>query len=143
MQFSMKPYLPALVVYIILFIAVFLPWFTVDMGGIIPDISENGINDWGYLVLVMSIIGVGVSFITTPRIRSLSIILTGILAIVGAAVYWSRLGGAGAGYGLIIALIASLGLIAIGYMEYRQLSQSTKSDQPPPANPPAPPPPAP
>ena len=143
MTFSMKPNLPSLIVCIILFIAVFLPWFTVDMGGIIPDISENGINDWGYLVLVMSIIGAGVSFIATPRVRSLGIILTGILAIVGAAVYWSRLQGAGAGYGLIIALIASLGLIAIGYMEYRQIGQSSNSDQPPPANPPEPPSPTP
>ena len=143
MMFSMKPYLPSLVVCVILFISVFLPWLTVDMGGVTPDISENGINDWGYLVLVMSIIGVIASFISVPRTRSLSIILTGILAIVGAAVFWSRLQGAGAGYGLIIALIASLGLIAIGYMEYRQLSQSSKSDQPPPTNPPASPPPAP
>jgi peptidoglycan/LPS O-acetylase OafA/YrhL len=142
MKFSMKPYLPALVVCVILFIAVFLPWLTVDMGGLMPDISENGINDWGYLVLVMSIIGVIASFISVPRTRSLSEILTGILAIVGSSVYWSRLQGAGAGYGLIIALIASLGLIAVGYMEYRQLGQSSKSDQPPPANPPAPPPPA-
>ena len=141
MTFSTKPYLPSLIVCIILFIAVFLPWLSVDMGTF--TYTENGVYDWGYLVLIMSIIGAGVSFIATPRVRSLSIILTGILAIVGAAVYWSRLQGAGAGYGLIIALIASLGLIAIGYMEYRQIGQSSNSDQPPPANPPEPPSPAP
>ena len=141
MTFSTKPYLPSLIVCIILFIAVFLPWLSVDMGTF--TYTENGVYDWGYLVLIMSIIGAGVSFIATPRVRSLSIILTGILAIVGAAVYWSRLQGAGAGYCLIIALIASLGLIAIGYMEYRQIGQSSNSDQPPPANPPEPPSPAP
>jgi peptidoglycan/LPS O-acetylase OafA/YrhL len=141
MTFSMKPYLPSLIVCIILFIVVFLPWLSVDMVNF--TYTENGLHNWGYLVLVMSIIGAIASFISVPRARSLSIILTGILAIVGSSVYWSRLQGAGAGYGLIIALIASLGLIAVGYMEYRQLNQSSKSDQPPPANPPAPPPPAP
>jgi hypothetical protein len=141
LKFSIKPYLSALVVSIILFIAVFLPWKSVEIVNF--TYTENGLNDWGYLVLVMSIIGVIASFVSVPRIRSLSVILTGILAIVGSSVYWSGLQGAGAGYGLIIALIASLGLIAIGYMEYRQLNQSSESGEPPPANPPAPPPPAP
>ena len=135
----MKPYLPSLIVSVILFIAVFLPWIRVDMGSFVY--TENGFRDWGYLVFIMSIIGAGASFITVLRVRSLSVILTGILAIVGSAVYWSRLQGAGAGFGLIIALIASLFLIAIGYMEYRQLEQTAKSKPPAKSNPPAPPPP--
>jgi uncharacterized membrane protein (UPF0136 family) len=134
----MKPYLPSLITCVILFIFVFLPWLRVDMGSYIY--TENGLNDWGYLVLVMSIIGAGVSFISVPKTRSLGTILTGILAIIGAAVYWSRLQGAGAGYGLIIALIASLALIAFGYAEYRKLIQAEKPEPPAKTNPPAPPP---
>lgn len=132
MKFSIKPYLPTLVISIILFITVFLRWISVT--------EVNGLRDWGILTFVMSILGVGISFITVPKIRSLGTILAGILAIIGVAVFWSRLQGLGAGYGLIIALIASLGLIAAGYLEYRKLEQPSKTNQPPPANPPAPPP---
>ncbi|MBN1160978.1 MAG: hypothetical protein JXA17_03410 [Dehalococcoidales bacterium] len=102
--------------------------------------TENGFRDWGILVFIMSIIGIGVSFIATPRTRSLGVILTGILAIIGTAVYWSRLQGAGAGYGLIVDLIVSLAIIAFGYTEYRKLIQTDKPAPPAKSNPPTPPP---
>lgn len=136
----MKPYLPTLIISLILFIAVFLPWLSVDLG--FDTYTESGLKDWGILTFVMSIIAAGFAFISAPKIRSLGTILAGILAIIGVAVYWSRLQGAGLGYGLIIALIASLGLIAYGYLEYRQLEQPGKPDQPAQAgqsSPPAPP----
>ena len=136
LKFSMKPYLPSIVVSIILFIFVFLPWLRVDMGTYFY--TENGLNDWGYLVLIMSVIGACVSFIAPPRVRSLSIILTGVLAIVGAAVYWSRLQGAGVGYGLIIALIAALALLTVGYLDYRKINAPAKPSQPSQPPPPQP-----
>jgi len=97
--------------------------------------TENGLNDWGYLTFIMSIVGVGASFLTVPKVKSLTIILTGVLAILGVAVYWSRLQGAGVGYALIISLIAALSLIAIGYWDYRKLNPPAKPSQPPPAPP--------
>jgi hypothetical protein len=134
----MKPYLPSLITCVILFIFVFLPWATASAQGM--TVSFNGlevnISGLGYLTLIMSIIGAGASFISVPRTRSLSIILSGILAIVGTAVYWSRLQGLTAGYGLIIALIASLALIAFGYAEYRKLTQAEKPEPPPKSEPP-------
>jgi hypothetical protein len=131
----MKPYLPTLVICVILFIAVFLPWRTFsDLG-----FSENGLRAGGILTFIMSILGVGISFVTVPKIRALGTIFIGILAIVGVAVFWARIEGLTAGYGLIIALIASLGLIAVGYLEYRKLGQPAQPSQPPPASPPAPP----
>jgi hypothetical protein len=133
----MKPYLPSLIACVILFIFVFLPWASVQGTTLSFNGLEVNISGFGYLTLIMSIIGVGVSFISVPRVRSLSIILTGILAIIGTAVYWSRLQGLGAGYGLIIALIASLALIAFGYAEYRKLTQAEKPE-PPPKSPPPP-----
>ncbi len=135
MKLSTKPNLPTLVISVILLIIVFLPWKS------FAGLTENGFRNWGLLVFVMSILGVSASFITGPRIRSLSTILIGILAIVGVAVYWARLEGLEAGYGLIIALIASLGLIAAGYLEYRKLEQPGKPNQPIQSPPPAPPPP--
>jgi hypothetical protein len=136
LKLSVKPYLPTVVVSIILFITVFLPWVTASALGV--TISSNGTKDWGPLVLVMSIIGVGLAFVGAPKIRSLGTIFAGILAIAGFAIYWARLGGLTVGYGLIIALIASLGLIAVGYLEYRTLGQPDKPAAPPPA-PPTPP----
>ena len=137
----MKPYLPALIICVILFIAVFLPWLSVDMGSGLGIYTENGTKDWGSLTLAMSIIAAGIAFISVPKIRSLGTILAGILAIVGVAVYWSRLEGLSISYGLIIALIASLGLIAAGYLEYRKLEQPGKPNQPTQSAPPPPPPP--
>jgi peptidoglycan/LPS O-acetylase OafA/YrhL len=132
LKLSLKPNLPTLVISIILFITVFLRWISVT--------EVNGLRDWGILTFLMSILGVGISFITVPKIRSLGTILAGILAVIGVAVFWSRLQGLGAGYGLIIALIASLGLIAAGYLEYRKLEQPGKTNQPTQAGPPATPP---
>lgn len=137
----MKPYLPTLVISVILFITVFLPWLSVDMGLNMGTYTENGLKDFGPLTMAMSIIGAGIAFIAVPKIRSLGTIFAGILAIAGVAIYWARLQGAGIGYGIIIALIASLGLIAAGYLEYRKLGQPAKPSQPPQATPPAPPPP--
>jgi len=144
LKFSSKPYLPSLVVSVILFITAFLPWISMGILGI--NIKQNGIHDGGILTFIMSIIGAGLSFVGVQKMRTLGLIFAGILALIGVAIYWSRLGGASVGYGLIIALLASLGLMAIGYMDYRKLSQPAKPSQPsqpaqpPQSNPPAPPP---
>lgn len=141
-KFTTKPYLPTLVVSIILFIMVFLPWVTVSAMGF--SASANGTGDWGVLTLIMSIVGAGVSFLATQKYRALGTIGAGILALIGVAIYWARIGsGVSVGVGLIIALIAALGLLAVGYMDYRKLNPPAKPSQPsqpPPANPPAPPP---
>jgi len=129
----MKPNLSTLVISVILLVMVFLPWRSLS------GIDLNGFRDWGLLAFVMSILGIGVSFITAPKIRSFTTIFIGVLAIVGVSVFWSRLEGLSPGYGLIIALIASLGLITAGYLEYRKLEQPGKTNQPPQAGPPPPP----
>ncbi len=109
---------------------VFLPWRPLD------GLTENGFRNWGLLTFIMSILGIGISFVAVPRFRSLGTILIGVLAIIGIAVYWSRLKGIMPGYGIIIAMIASLGLIAAGYLEYRKLEQPAKPGQPSPPSPP-------
>jgi hypothetical protein len=138
-KFSTKPYLPTLVISVILFIMVFLPWATVSALGM--AFSANGTQyGGGVLTLIMSIIGAGISFLANQKYRTFGTIGVGILALIGVAIAWAGLGGAGVGFGLIIALIVALGLLAVGYMDYRKLNPPAKPAQPPPANPPAPPP---
>lgn len=146
-QFTTKPYLPALVVSIVLFITVFLPWATVSAGGV--SASDNGTAyGWGYLALIMSILGVLLSFVTPQKMRAMGLMGAGLLALIGVIVYWLRMHGdavlygvedfVSPGFGLFVAGIAALAAIVIGIMDLRQPVQPS---QPPPANPPAPPPP--
>lgn len=145
-KFTTKPYLPTLVVSVILFIMVFLPWLTVSAGGF--SASANGTHDWGILTLIMSIIGVGLAFLADQKYRSLGTLIVSVLALLGIIIFIATNvgGGIGIGAGVIIALIAALALIYVGYMDYRNLSLTGKPLQtpsPPPAGPPAPPPPPP
>lgn len=145
--FTTKPYIPVLVISIVLFIMVFLPWSSASGFGISVSFSgtETGISGLGYLTLIMSIVGAFASFLAVQRYRALITICAGLLALLGAVIYWSRLGGLGLSlsFGLIIALLASLGLLAVGYMDYRQQNQPANPPAPPspPASPPPPPPP--
>ncbi len=138
-QFTTKPFLPALVVSVVLFITVFLPWFSFDAGLVgFPNVTVNGTHDWGVLTLIMSIVGAGLSFVATQRTRALGLIIASLLALIGAVIYWANNGSVG--FGLIIALIASIAMLYIGYMDYRKSSEPSKP-APPPSAPPAPPPP--
>ena len=128
-KFTTKPYLPTLVVSVILlFIAVFLPWATA--GGIGGGYA-TGTQDWGAMTTIASIIGIALSFLDAKQIRALGLICVGLLALVGAIIYMTRLNGITVGFGLILEVLASLLAIFIGYTDYRQPGQS---------NPPAPPP---
>jgi peptidoglycan/LPS O-acetylase OafA/YrhL len=139
-KFVSRPYIPTLVVSVILFIMVFLPWITVSAFGM--SASANGTNDWGILTLIMSIVGAGVSFLANQKYRAMGTIGAAVLALLGAIIFMATNvgGGIGVGAGLIIALIAALGLIYIGYMDYRKLSITGKPIQPPPPPPESPPP---
>ena len=147
-KFTPKPYVPTLVVSVILFIMVFLPWITVSVGGF--SASANGTSDWGILTLIMSIVGAGVAFLADQKYRSMGTLGAGVLALLGVIIFMATNvgGGIGVGAGLIIALIATLAMIYVGYMDYRKLSLTGKPLQPPPPpptppTPPTPPPPAP
>ena len=146
-QFTTKPYLPALVVSVVLLIMFFLPWVTASAGSVSE--SDNGTAyGWGYLTLIMSILGVLLSFVTPQKMRAMGLMGAGLLALIGVIVYWLRMHGdavlygvedfVSPGFGLYIAGIAALAAIVIGIMDLRQPVQPS---QPPPANPPAPPPP--
>jgi len=137
-KFTSKPYLPTLVVSIVLFIMVFLPWITVSAYGF--SASANGTSGWGVLTLIMSIVGAGVAFLANQNYRAMGTLGASVLALLGVIIFMATNvgGGVGVGAGLIISLIAALGLIYIGYMDYRKLNLTGKPLQPPPP-PPAPP----
>jgi uncharacterized membrane protein (UPF0136 family) len=147
-KFTSKPYMLLLIVSVVLFIMTFLPWASVNIGLGFGSVTANGMHDWGILTFLMSLFGVALSFITSQKTRSIGSIVAGILSLLGVIIYWaSYLQGAGIGFGLIIALIASAALIYVGYLDYRKMkgpaapTQPTQPPQaPPPATPPAPPP---
>jgi lysylphosphatidylglycerol synthetase-like protein (DUF2156 family) len=132
-QFSTRPYLPALIVSIILFIAVFLPWLSVDLGFGFGTVTANGTEDWGPLTMIMSILGVVLSFLAVERARALGLVIAGVLALIGVILYWIHIEGAGIGFGIILALIASIALLGVGYLALR------KAQSPAPPAPPTPP----
>jgi peptidoglycan/LPS O-acetylase OafA/YrhL len=142
-KFTTRPYIPTLVVSVILFIMVFLPWITVSGFGITA--SANGTNDWGILTLIMSIVGAGVAFLVNQDYRAMGTLGAGVLALLGIIIFMATNvgGGIGVGAGIIIALIAALCLIYVGYMDYRKLTITGKPLEPPPPPPSAPPPPPP
>lgn len=124
--------MPTLIVSVtLLFIAIFLPWGT---AGGIGGGYVTGIEDWGMMTTIVSIIGIALSFIDARQIRALGLMCVGVLALVGAIIFWTRLNGITVGFGLILELLASLVAIYVGYMDYRQTIPSSQ------ANPPAPPP---
>jgi uncharacterized membrane protein (UPF0136 family) len=138
-KFVSKPYIPALVVSVVLFITVFLPWASVGVAGF-GTFTANGMNSWGVITFIMSLVGVGLSFNAIQKMRTLGLIGAGILALIGVILYWATyLQGAGIGFGLIIALLASLAVLYISYRDYRKLSPPAKPTQPAPPAPPPPP----
>jgi hypothetical protein len=140
-KFNTKPYFPTLIASVILFIMVFLPWLTVSFRGY-GSASANGMHDWGILTFIMSILGAGAAFLAEKRTRALGSLLAGVLALLGVLIYMKNLGnGVGIGAGLILALIVSLCLIALAFMDYRNIPLPIKMGGTPKSNPPRPPPP--
>ena len=113
--------------------------------------SANGMDSsWGYLTLIMGILGVVASFILPQKTRSFSFIVIGVLAIVGVIAFWIAEYGIAkdlgvtsfisTGFGLWLAGVLGLILIVFGLINAFRPGQPA---QPPPAGPPAPPPPQP
>jgi hypothetical protein len=162
-KFTTKPNWLLLILSVLLFIMVFLPWwsYSATYFGFHVGASANGFRNGGILTFLMSLVGVALSFleISTPKYRSYAIMGVGILALVGVFIGFSDLGGGvGMGAGMILALIFSILIIVDGFFDYRGVdlwakikartasktppSQPPPSAPPPPSTPPPPPPPA-
>jgi hypothetical protein len=114
-KFTSKPYMPTLITSILLlFTAIFLPWGMSGVG------SVNGVADWGAMSTIAAILGICLAFITDKKIRSLGLMVVGVLALIGAIVFITRLNNTGLsiGYGIIFELIISLVAVYIGFQDY-------------------------
>jgi membrane-bound ClpP family serine protease len=136
---------------------IFLPWWTVSYFGF--SASSNGFLGGGILTFLMSLVGIGLSFIeiSTPKYRAYGIMGVGVLALLGTLIAFAEYSGTSMGFGRIIALIISILIIVDGFMDYRGIdlwakmkASSSKSPAsapppppPPPSSPPKPPPPPP
>jgi hypothetical protein len=113
-KLTSKPYMPTLIISaLLLFTAIFLPWAT---GGAFA--TANGTADWGAMSTIAGIIGIVLAYLTAAKVRALGLIVVGILAIIGAIIYATRLGGATVGFGLIIEILLALGAIYVGFQDY-------------------------
>jgi hypothetical protein len=153
-KWTTKPYLLLLIVSAVLFITIFLPWWSANYDyvyGIGYNYSVNGFHNGGVLTFLMSLCGIALAFVSIQRTRAILSIAAGILGLLGAVISVASLGGFGVGFGLIIAIVVSLGLGTVGYLDYRNINPlaSKSTTQPPPAQqppaqqPPGPPPPPP
>jgi uncharacterized membrane protein len=148
-KIATKPNWLLLILSVLLFIMVFLPWWTVSYFGY--SASQSGFHHGGILTFLAALAGIALSFldIPTPRYKSYAIIGVGIFALLGVIIAFAGYGGSSIGFGRIIALIISILIIALGYFDLRGIdviakfkaSQSKSTPPPPPpASPPPPPP---
>jgi hypothetical protein len=108
-KFISKPYMPTLLAAsLLLFSNIFLPW-TTD--------GATGTAGWGAISSIAGIIGVLLAFLTIAKIRGIGLIVVGILALVGAIVFITKLGNATVGFGLILEMILSLVAVYVGVMD--------------------------
>ncbi len=114
--------MPTLVISgLLLFSAIFLPWATAGGGAF-----GTGTTDWGTMCTIAAMFGILLAYLTDAKIRSIGTIVVGALAIVGAVIYATRLGGATVGYGLIIEMLFGLAAIILGIQDYNKSGSKKK-----------------
>ena len=139
-KFTTKPNMLILIVSVVVLITVFLPWWSVSYLGF--SASTNGFHSGGILTFLAALAGIALAFLDIPnaRYRVLAVGGVGILALLGVIIAFTAYGGSSMGWGRIIALIASLALIVVGFLEGRKINMfKTAGTQPPASPPPAPP----
>jgi membrane-bound ClpP family serine protease len=155
-KITTKPNWLLLILSVLLFISIFLPWWswTEFLGIIGYSYSFNGFHGFGILTFLMSLVGAALSFIEfpNPKNRSYAIIGVGVLALLGALIAFAQYSPYGLGWGRIISIIFSILIIVDGFYDYRGVdlwakikagtSKTPSSQPPPPPPPPASPPPA-
>lgn len=153
-KFTTKPNWLLLIVSFLLFIMIFLPWWSwgASYAGFHIGGSINGFHNGGILTFLASLAGIALSFleISNAKYRAYGIMGIGVLALLGVLIAFTGYSGSSIGVGKIIALIVSLALIGVGYLDYRGIdllakmkASSSKPPAPPPSQPSPPTPPSP
>lgn len=125
---SRRPSFLPLILGIVIFISVFLPWVSADFGFGMTETANGMDNGWGTLALIMAIICVLVSFIAIPKIKGTGLIASGILAIVGVIAYWFSIRGelgmfqeiVSPSFGLFITALAAIVVLITGIVYVRR-----------------------
>jgi peptidoglycan/LPS O-acetylase OafA/YrhL len=103
------------IIGIIIFVSVFLPWASVNFGFGFKETAVGTDHSSGILVLIMGLGCAALAFLANPKFRRLGQLATGVIALIGVAIYWSaatgELRGLGVpvspGPGFIICIIAA------------------------------------
>ena len=119
-------------------ISCFLPWITISFGGFGGG-SVNGMHSWGLLAFI-AFIGAGVAAFLGDQTKTMAqtywfvALACGALAVLGVLIFFLRIssvtgglygGGVSYGFGIFIAAIAAIGVLASAYM-YRSPGDSIK-----------------
>ena len=97
---------------LMLFACIFLPWATAGFA------TATGTADWGAMSTIASILGIALAYLTAVKLRALGLMVVGVLALIGAIIYATRLGGSTLGFGIIIEMLLALVAIFIGFQDY-------------------------
>lgn len=117
-------------------ISCFLPWFSISVFGY--SSSVNGMHSWGLLAFI-GFIGAGVAAFLGDQTKTMAqtfwfvALACGALSVLGVLLFFIRIssatggfgGGAGYGFGIFIAAIAAIGVLASAYM-FRNPGDSIK-----------------
>ena len=106
----------------VLFVALFLPWFSVSVGGFgVPELSESALGDdgWMYLVLILSLVIFGYlvaramsdgTHLPLPHWQAL-VGVTGFGALLTLICFLTKPSGYTWSYGAYMGLVAALGAV--------------------------------
>lgn len=117
-----------LILGIFMFIFIFLPWVSVDIGFGVSETANGTEDGWGILSMIMSIICILLSFVNTAKIKGIGLMACGVFGIIGVIAYWFNARGElgifkdliSPSFGLIITALVATGVIITGLSRYRR-----------------------
>jgi hypothetical protein len=123
-----KPSILSLILGVVIFVSVFLPWVSADLGFGMTETANGMENGWGTLALIMAIICVLFSFIAIPKIKGIGLIASGVLIIISVIAYWFSVRGelgilqeiVSPSFGLFITAVAAIIVLIAGIVYYRR-----------------------
>ena len=135
---------------VLLFIAGFLPWYSIDFGGFIPDLTRNGWQSPGAFWSVLAIL-IGIAMVTLIVLQNFtgvglpdklgtlswaqSYFIAGVVAFAFVLIKW-LFNNDFVSFGLFLGLLFSAGLAAGGFLMYRGAARGETPQGP--ATPPPP-----
>ena len=76
------------IVGVVIFVSAFLPWASLNLGFGFKESAVGTDHSSGILVLIMGLGCAALAFLPNPRFRRLGQLATGVVALIGVAIYW-------------------------------------------------------